>query len=222
MRSPSSPYPADSRPWSQCLRRFTTEPRDKHHQLLSGEEAVSLPDIGMLRPLEYQVLQKRITSEESQRFAPQARAVLNKHAGEHWSIAQNIACLYYAYCHRDQFEGSCRLPAYLVIDSSANETEKLPFRMLWARSATNRDGRRSLLLSGQVTEVLGQMSSACFVQFCYQSRSAIQQWPSCRPDAPASVQHRYIRNIAYCVQKSASQLNRGKTTQTLSSSLLQL
>ena len=123
MRSPSSPYPADSRPWSQCLRRFTTEPRDKHHQLLSGEEAVSLPDIGMLRPLEYQVLQKRITSEESQRFAPQARAVLNKHAGEHWSIAQNIACLYYAYCHRDQFEGSCRLPAYLVIDSSANETE---------------------------------------------------------------------------------------------------
>ena len=64
MRSPSSPYPADSRPWSQCLRGFTIESRDKQHQLLSGEEAVSLPDIGTLRPLEYQVLQKTITSEK--------------------------------------------------------------------------------------------------------------------------------------------------------------
>ena len=129
MRSPSSPYPADSRPWSQCLRGFTIESRDKQHQLLSGEEAVSLPDIGTLRPLEYQVLQKTVTSEESRRFAPQARAVLNKHAGERWSIAQNIACLYYAYCHRDQSGGSCRLPAYLVIDSSVNETGKTAVRM---------------------------------------------------------------------------------------------
>ena len=95
----------------QCLLRFTTEPCDTQHRLSAGEERGSLPDIGTLRPLEYQVLQKTITPEESQRFAPQARAVLGKHAREHWSIAQNIACLYYAYCHVDPSDGSCRMLA---------------------------------------------------------------------------------------------------------------
>ena len=71
-----------------------------------------------------------------------------------------------------------------------------------------RTGGRSLMLSGKVTELLGQMPSACFVQFCYQSRDAIQQWRNCRPNAPDSDQQRHIRNIAYCVQKSASQLDR--------------
>ena len=312
----------------QCLLRFTTEPCDTQHRLSAGEERGSLPDIGTLRPLEYQVLQKTITPEESQRFAPQARAVLGKHAREHWSIAQNIACLYYAYCHVDPSDGSCRMlaqrwqewidaerkglirykaqdslselnsensrnfdDAFLPVvsenadclrtwcpTSRANETEKTTFLevldkisheprrskafalirqsalpvgtvgcnrtmecdqqtlvdwyqfvyrlamadyldccLMAVQSEPNsyeryagRTGGRSLMLSGQVTELLGQMPSVCFAQFCYQSRNAIQQWRQCRPDAPASAQHRYIRNIAYCVQKSASQLDRGR------------
>ena len=40
----------------QCLLRFTTVPPDNQHQLSTEEETVTLPDIGTLRPLEYQVL----------------------------------------------------------------------------------------------------------------------------------------------------------------------
>ena len=310
----------------ECLLRFTTVPPDNQHQLSAEGGAVTLPDIGTLRPLEYQVLQETITSEESQRFVPQARAVLNEHAEDHWSIAQRIACLYSAYCQQGPSDGTCQLlaqrwqewidaerkglirykpqdsqtesnagisrsfnDAFLPVvtenadclrswcsASQANETEKTVFRdvldrisheprrskafalirqsalpvgradcnrtmecdqqtlidwyqfvyrlsmadyldccLMAVQSEPNsyeryagRTGGRSLMLSGQVTELLGQMPSACFVQFCYQSRDAIQQWRKCRPDAPDSAQQRHIRNIAYCVQKSASQLDR--------------
>lgn len=42
-----------------CLLRFTTVPPDNQHQPSSEEKTVNLLDIGTLRPLEYQVLQKR-------------------------------------------------------------------------------------------------------------------------------------------------------------------
>lgn len=310
----------------QCLLRFTTVPPDNQQQLSSEGEAVDLTDIGTLRPLEYQVLQKTVTSEESQRFAPQARAVLNGHAGDHRSIAQRIACLYAACCQQDLSDSTCRLlaqrwqewidaeqkgliryeqqrsqtgsncgivrsfnDAFLPVvsenadclrswcsASNANEAEKTAFRnvldkisheprrskafvlirqsalpvgradcsrtmecdqqtlvdwyqfvyrlamadylgccLMAVQSKPNsyerfagRTGGRSLMLSGKVTELLGHMPSACFVQFCYQSRDAIQQWRNCRPNAPDSDQQRHIRNIAYCVQKFASQLDR--------------
>ncbi|WP_416517053.1 hypothetical protein [Bifidobacterium asteroides] len=310
----------------QCLLRFTTVPLDHQHQLSSGAETITLQDIGTLRPLQYQVLQKTITSEESQRFVPQARAVLSEHAEDNWSIAHRIACLCSAYCQQDPSEGTCQLlaqrwqewidaerkgliryeqqrsqtesnsgivrsfnDAFLPVvsenadclrswcsTSKANEVEKTAFRdvldkisheprrskafALIRHSAlplgttdcnrtmecdqqtlvdwyqfvyrlamadylgcclmavqskpnsyeryTGRTGGRSLMLSGKVTELFGQMPSGCFVQFCYQSRDAIQQWRNCRPNAPDSDQQQHIRNIAYCVQKFASQLDR--------------
>ena len=310
----------------QCLLRFTTVPLDHQHQLSAGAETVSLPDIGTLRPLQYQVLQKTITSEESQRFVPQARAVLSENVEDNWSIAHRIACLYSAYCQQDPSEGTCQLlaqrwqewidaerkgliryeqqrsqtesnsgivrsfnDAFLPVvsenadclrswcsTSKANEAEKTAFRdvldkisreprrskafalikhsalplgttdcnrtmecdqqtlvdwyqfvyrlamadylgccLMAVQSKPNsyeryagRTGGRSLMLSGKVTELLGQMPSGCFVQFCYQSRDAIHQWRNCRPNAPDSDQQRHIRNIAYCVQKFASQLDR--------------
>ena len=310
----------------QCLLRFTTVPLDHQHQLSAGEETITLPEIGTLRPLQYQVLQKTITSEESQRFVPQARAVLSEHAEDNWSIAHRIACLYSAYCQQDPSEGTCQLlaqrwqewidaerkgliryeqqrsqtesnsgivrsfnDAFLPVvsenadclrswcsTSKANEAEKTAFRdvldkisreprrskafalikhsalplgttdcnrtmecdqqtlvdwyqfvyrlamadylgccLMAVQSKPNsyeryagRTGGRSLMLSGKVTELLGQMPSGCFVQFCYQSRDAIQQWRNCRPNAPDSDQQQHIRNIAYCVQKFASQLDR--------------
>lgn len=309
----------------QCLLRFTTVP-DSQHQLSAEEETVNLLDIGTLRPLEYQILQKTITSEESQQFALRARAVLNEHAGDHLSIAQRIAYLYAAYCQQDPSDGTCQLlaqrwqewidaerkgliryeqqhsqtesnsgivrrfnDAFLPVASEnadclrswcsafkANEAEKSAFRdvldkishepgrskafalirqsalpvgradcnrtmecdqqtlvdwyqfvyrlamadylgccLMAVQSKPNsyeryagRTGGRSFMLSGKVTELLGQMPSVCFVQFCYLSREAIRKWRNCRPNAPDSDQQQHIRNIAYCVQKFGSQLDR--------------
>lgn len=63
----------------------------------------------------------------------------------------------------------------------------------------------SLLLSGSITTILGDMPYHVFSCFCYQSRSAIRAWRGCSPTTPARKQRRYTQNMAYLVQQASEE-----------------
>lgn len=63
----------------------------------------------------------------------------------------------------------------------------------------------SLLLSGSITTILGDMPYHVFSCFCYQSRSAIRAWRDCSPSTPARKQRRYTKNMAYLVQQASEE-----------------
>lgn len=76
----------------QCLLHFTTDPRSEDHPE-TGRKG-NQPDIGALRPLRYQVLNKTITAEDSKRTAPLIETTLQAEAGRDDTVAHTIARLY--------------------------------------------------------------------------------------------------------------------------------
>lgn len=78
----------------------------------------------------------------------------------------------------------------------------------YERYASESESGSSLSISGTITKLLGEMPTPRFVGFCYDSRSAIDQWRSCQPDDSAREQKKCVRNIAYCVQQAAHQFDR--------------
>ena len=65
----------------------------------------------------------------------------------------------------------------------------------------------SLMLSGSITSILGDMPYHVFSCFCYQSRSAIRAWRDCSPSMPARKQREYTQNMAYLVQQASEEHN---------------
>lgn len=65
----------------------------------------------------------------------------------------------------------------------------------------------TLSLDGKITHQLGEMPYTNFSQFCYLSRSAIEEWRACNKDTSYKLRKKCMTNIAFSVQRFTEQIN---------------
>lgn len=104
-------------------------------------------------------------------------------------------------------DASEQSPAQHDEQPNQHSDEEKPWRKAWAALTKRimKPSSASLLLSGSITTILGDMPYHVFACFCYQSRSAIRAWRDCSPSTPARKQCRYTQNMAYLVQQASEE-----------------
>lgn len=75
----------------------------------------------------------------------------------------------------------------------------------FAQLAGNHSGSAALMLSGNITRILGEMPFVRFVTFCYDSRSTIRAWRECSPKDSPRKQRIVTRNMAYSVEQAGQE-----------------
>lgn len=78
-------------------------------------------------------------------------------------------------------------------------------RNSYAQIAGRASGSASMMLSGAITRILGNMPFVRFAVLCYECRSTIAAWRACAPDMSPRQQHIVTRNMAYSIEQASQE-----------------